>query len=320
MRRFVVRSFDQAPQIERYSPKPLQPGQIAIAIKHAALNHADLLMMAGRYQDTPKPPFALGLEGAGIVMETNQVSRFAVGDRVATFAGHGCLADQVNVDQNRVVAVPDGLDLCTAAAVPIAYATAHLGLVRRARAQSGNVLLVTGAGGGSGLAAVRLGAALGLQVIATARSEAHRKHAQEAGADQVFDSEIHPEEVTARLRDLGGVNVVFDTVGGDGLGPILRAVRPEGQVLMIGFVGGQPTFKPNHLLVKNQTIAGLNISAYVQFAPDALLASLEAVMDLAASGAITADIGHRFDFEQVPSALAMLADRKANGKIIIDIV
>lgn len=319
MKRFSVTTFGEDPTFEAYTPEPLESGEVAVDIKAAALNHADLLMIKGRYQDTPEPPFGLGLEGAGIIAEVGPGAGFEIGTRVAVFSGHGCLAQRLHVDANRVVPISGGLAFDVAAALPIAFGTAHLGLVRRARAEAGEVLLVTGAGGGAGLAAVRLGKALGLKVLASARSADHREQALKAGAQAAFDTETAEQELTDQLRAHGPIDIVYDTVGGSGLAPVMRAVKPEGRVVLIGFVGGLPDFKPNHLLVKNQTIIGLNISAYPSFAHETLKESLAAVMDLAAKGAIEADIGHRLAFEDTPAGLDLLRDRKALGKVVLEI-
>ena len=319
MKRFSVTTSGEDPTFEAYTPEPLKSGEVAVDIKAAALNHADLLMIKGRYQDTPEPPFGLGLEGAGVIAKVGRGAGLEIGTRVAVFSGQGCLAERLHVDANRVVPIPDALAFDVAAALPIAFGTAHLGLMRRARAKAGEVLLVTGAGGGAGLAAVRLGKALGLKVLASARSADHREQALKAGAHAAFDTEIGEQELTDQLRAHGPIDIVYDTVGGGGLAPIMRAVKPEGRVVLIGFVGGLPEFKSNHLLVKNQTIIGLNISAYPSFAPETLKESLAAVMDLAAKGAIEADIGHRLAFEDTQKGLDLLRDRKAVGKVVIEI-
>lgn len=318
MKRFIVRNFEAAASFEEAESRSPAPGEALIAMHHVALNHADLLMAKGRYQDTPALPFALGLEGAGVVVEAGADCAVRPGARVAVFAGHGCLSEKMVVPGARLVPVPDGLDLAEAAALPIAYATAHLGLVRRARAEAGETLIVTGAGGGAGLAAVRLGRALGLRVIALARSDAHLDAAREAGAAEVLDSEAEAGALTGALRGLGAAEIVYDTVGGPGLAPVLRAVKPEGRVLLVGFVGGLPELKPNHLLVKNQTVIGLNVSAYHGIFPGALTGAMAAVFDLAVTGEIDAGIGHRFAFDAVPEALDLLRNRKAMGKIVID--
>lgn len=288
-------------------------------MKTAALNHADLLLCQGAYQNTPIPPFALGLEGAGTVIAVGPGTQTAIGTRVAVFAGSGCLADTVNVSEQAVATLPDKLAFPSAAAVPVVYTTAHLGLIRRAALTAGETLLVTGAGGGAGLAAVRLGRAFGARVVAMARSEDHRDAARSAGAELTLSSEAEANEITKTLKDLGGLNVVYDTVGGPGLDAVLRALVPEGRLVLVGFAGGAPTLRPNHILVKNQTLIGLNISGYRTFAPAELKSSLETVLEMTAAGSLIVDIGHRFVFDDLPEAVSLLKSRAGIGKIVIDI-
>jgi NADPH2:quinone reductase len=208
------------------------------------------------------------------------------------------------------------MDMETAAAFQIVYGTAHMALARRARLMPGERLVVTGASGGSGLAAVEVGAAMGAEVIAIARGAEKLGIAADAGARHGIDADA--PDIRERVKALGGADVVFDTVGGALWQALFRAANPEARLLPIGFAGGEvPQIKANHLLVKNLTVIGLYWGGYLRFAPQALADSLAEVMGWIAEGRLTLKIGARYPFDAVPEALAALEARDVAGKIVV---
>ena len=299
--------------------QPPQPSktQIQVKIAAAALNFADLLLIEGRYQDTPDFPLVPGLEIAGTVTVVgSKVTSHKVGDRIAAITGHGGLAEYAVLDASRAIPLPPSVDFETAAATQIAYATAHLSLIRRARLVAGETIVILGAAGGAGLAALEVAKASGARVIAVARGEDRLKVAQDAGADITIDSA--GQDLALALQPHAPFDIVYDVVGGADGTTAARRLRPEGRHLLIGFASGDhPTLKPNHLLVKNIDVIGFNISAYSKVNPAALADSLSTVFNWLASGKIRPHIGHRFPLSEANNALDLLKSRKATGKIVV---
>ncbi|MFB2532333.1 NADPH:quinone oxidoreductase family protein [Paracoccus sp. p3-h83] len=318
MRAWQVQDGAEAPQpVTLPRPQP-GPGQVGVAIRAAALNFADLLMLRGQYQDTPPRPYVPGMEAAGLVTATGPgVTSLSVGDRVAVFAGQGALAEAGVFDADACWPLPEALDFATGAALPIAHGTSHLALAHRAGLRAGQVLAVLGAAGGVGLTAVEIGARLGARVIACARGTDKLAIARAAGAHEAIDST--DPDLRQRLRDLGGVDVVYDAVGGAPGAAAFGALRPGGQFLLIGFAAGAPPdLKLNHALVKNLTIHGLYWGGYRSLDPALLRASLTTVLDWAAAGQLRPHIGTRFGFDDLPQALETLRAGRGTGKIVID--
>lgn len=298
------------------APRP-GPGEVAIAVAACGLNFADLLMMQGRYQDTPPTPFTLGMEIAGVVTALGPgVTAPAVGARVCAFLGQGGLAEHCLADAARCVVVPDALDMSAAAGLQIAYGTSHLALTERARLRAGERLLVLGAGGGVGLTAVEIGAMLGAEVIAVARGADKLDAAREAGAHHLLDA--RDADLKAEVKALGGADVVYDAVGGDAFTAALGATRPGGRILLIGFASGDlPEIKPNHLLVKNVDVMGVYWGGYLRFAPDILTGSLAEVMAHVADGTLRPKVGATYPLSDTETALEALRSRAVPGKIVV---
>ncbi|MGQ0566127.1 MAG: NADPH:quinone oxidoreductase family protein [Gemmobacter sp.] len=317
MRALRLVSHGSAPALTDLPVPVPGPGQVRIAVGACGLNFADLLMIEGRYQESPALPMTLGMEVAGMVDALGPgVAGPAPGTRVAAFAGHGGLADQVIVAADRCLPLPDTMDFDAAAAFQIAYGTSHLALTRRAALAPGETLLVLGAAGGVGLTAVEIGKRLGARVIASARGADRLAVAQAAGADVLIDSDA--PDLRGTLKALGGVDVVYDAVGGPAFLEALRATRPEGRLLTIGFAGGEvPQIPANLLLVKNLTVIGLYWGGYLSFAPEALTGSLATLLDWHAKGWLAPHISHRLPLSRAAEGLDLLRSRKATGKVVI---
>lgn len=297
-------------------PEP-GPGEVRIKVAACGLNFADLLMRDGKYQERPTLPYTPGMEVAGMVQALGPGTLGPPpGSRVLAFVNWGGLAGAVLAPANRVVPLPDAMPFDHAAAFPIAYGTSHLALSHKARLQPGETLLVLGAAGGVGLTAVEIGKRMGARVIASARGAEKLAIARAAGADEVIDSDT--PDLKSAFKALGGVDVVYDAVGGPGFDAALSACRPEGRLLAIGFASGQvPQIPANLLLVKNLTVMGLYWGGYLKFAPDVLTNSLATLMDWYQDGGLRPHISHTLPFDDLPRALDLLRDRKSTGKVVI---
>jgi NADPH2:quinone reductase len=317
MRAFQLLAHGSEPVMSDLPQPQPGPGQVRIAVGACGLNFADLLMIEGRYQERHALPLTLGMELAGTVDALGPGTPGPPpGTRVAAFAGQGGLADHAVVPADRCLPLPATMDIATAAAFQIAYGTSHLALTRRARLGAGETLLVLGAAGGVGLTAVEIGKRLGARVIASARGAERLAVAAQAGADHLIDSDA--PDLRGTLKALGGVDVVYDAVGGPAFMEALRATRPEGRLLTIGFAGGDvPQIPANLLLVKNLTVIGLYWGGYLSFAPDALTGSLSTLLDWHGKGWITPHISHRLPLSRAAEGLDLLRSRRATGKVVV---
>lgn len=319
MQAWQIENLGAAPVL-RDLPVPVPArGQARIRIHAAGLNFADLLMAKGSYQEKPDLPFTPGLECAGVVEALGpDTSGPAVGTRVACFAGAGGLAEYGVFPVETLTPIPDLMPYETAAGFQIAYGTSHLALDHLARLQRGETLLVLGAAGGVGLTAVEIGRLMGARVIACARGEEKCAVARAAGAEVTFDSDL--PDLKSALKSLGGVDVVYDPVGGGAFDSALRATRPGGRLLAIGFASGVvPQVSANLLLVKNLSVIGMWLGGYAKFAPHLLRASLTTLFGWQAEGRLHPQISQVLPFAALPQGLDLLRDRAATGKIVIRI-
>ncbi|OAN73030.1 zinc-binding dehydrogenase [Jannaschia sp. EhC01] len=319
MRAFVVSDHGVPPKIKDL-PEPVPgPGQVRIRIHACGLNFADLLMAKGTYQETPALPFTLGMEIAGVVEALGEgVTAPALGSRVAVFEGSGGLAEAGVFSAARCVVIPDSMPFNEAAGFLVAYGTSHLALTDRARLQKGERLLVLGAAGGVGLTAVELGAAMGAEVIAVARGADKLAVAKAAGATHVIDSDT--ADLRAEVKALGGADVVYDAVGGDGFKAAMRATNPGGRLIVIGFASGDvPKIPANHLLVKNIDAIGFYWGGYLKWAPERLAASLADLMQMYEAGQLSPHIGAQRRLSDAADALELLRSRKVSGKVVVTI-
>ena len=316
MHHWQIAETGQKPQLVRASDPEPAPGQALVRVKACGLNFADLLMIDGRYQERRPVPFTLGLECAGIVEALGAgADGPPIGTRVLAFAP-GALTDALCLPAQHLVPIPESISFVQAAGFPVAYGTSHLALDHRARLQPGETLLVTGASGGVGLTAIELGVRMGARVIAMARGPDKLDIARRAGAHEVIDSDT--PDLRAMLRDLGGCDVVYDTVGGNLFDPALRSLRPEGRYLAIGFASGiVPQVPANLLLVKNLSVIGLYWGGYLTFRPDMLTQSLTTLLAWFADRDLHPHISHTLPFDALPQGLDLLRNRAATGKIVL---
>ena len=317
MQFWQVTQLGQDPQLMAGPDPAPQPGEVLLQVIAVGLNFADLLMMQGKYQVRPALPYVPGMEFSAIVLQSGPTPPpLPVGTRVLGTCTNGALAERICQPVSRLAILPDAMPMDEAAGFPIAYGTSHLALTHKARLQPGETLFVTGAAGGVGLTAVEIGKRLGARVIASARGADRLAIAGAAGADILIDSQA--PDLKDALRAAGGVDVVYDAVGGPAFDQALRATRPDGRLLAIGFASGEvPQIPANLLLVKNLTVSGLWYGGYQDHAPDIVARSMADLLDLRARGLIRPHVSHVLPFHDLPQGLALLRDRKSTGKVVI---
>jgi len=283
------------------------------------VNFVDALLVQGLYQIKPPLPFVAGGESVGVVSELGPgVTTLAVGDRVLNTSGVGGFATEMVAAADRVFPVPSGLTDGQAATFMQSYMTAYFALVNRANMQSGQWLLVLGAGGGVGLAAVDVGRALGLQVIAAASSEEKRSVAQSRGAVAVIDSST--ENIKTRAREISGdgVDGVYDPIGGAQGEESLRALRDDGQFIVIGFASGTiPKLPANHVLLRNRRVTGVDWGGWVAKNPALNQKMIRDVLAMISAGDLDPVEPVSYPFDQAAVALADQQNRKVVGKAIL---
>ncbi len=307
----------QSVELDRPRPKA---GEIAIAVRAAAVNFFDTLIIKDRYQFKPQRPFSPCGECAGIVIEVGEgVSGFALGDRVAAYIGWGGACEIVTCAASKAVVVPESVSLDHAAASLITYGTALYGLDQRGGLRAGETLVVLGASGGVGQAAVEIGAALGATVIACASSDEKVAFALEHGAHIGINTST--EDVKARLKALSaprGVDVVFDSVGGDLVDPSIRALGWCGRYLVIGFAGGDiPALPLNLVLLKSADVRGVFWGTWTERDPVSHSRNLQRLFAMMARRQIRPHIYAEYALDDLPQALQDIAERRVMGKVIV---
>lgn len=319
MRAWSVTAFGTPPHLVALQEPVPGPGDALVRVSAVGLNFADLLMLEGRYQTRPALPYTPGMEFSGVVESLGPGTAGPLpGTRVLGVCGSGALADRICISANRLSALPPQMPFAEAAGFSITYGTAHLALTHRARLQPGEALLVTGAAGGAGLTAVEIGKLLGARVIATARGPERCAAAGRAGADLTIDSDS--PGLKEALRAAGGVDVVYDTVGGPAFDEALRATRPDGRLLTIGFASGAvPQIAANLLLVKNLTVIGFWYGGYEIHAPHLVAGSMDTLLGWYATGRLKPQVSNILPFAAFPDGLALLRNRTATGKVVISL-
>jgi NADPH:quinone reductase len=294
--------------------EPAADGGVIIDVAAAGVSFADLLQTQGAYQMRVPLPYTPGMDAAGVVRSG---AGLRPGQRVAVLVPYGCWQEVISVPPERVLPLPDGMSFEAGASAPLNYLTGMFALVRRARAQAGETLLVHGAAGGVGTAAVQLGKALGLRTIAVTGDEVKREFALRCGADHAVLS----DGWLAAVRDLLGeraVDIVVDPVGSDRMTDSLRSLAPEGRLLVLGFAGGEiPVVKVNRLLLGNTGVLGVASREFFEQRP-ALVAELWGqLMELRRTGALADPRVEVYPFADARGALRAVAARKAKGKVVL---
>mgnify|MGYP001798639208 CR=1 FL=1 len=294
-------------------PSP-RPGDVLVEIEAVGLAFPDVLQCRGKYQVKTGPGFTPGGESCGRIVAVGEgVTERSVGQRVA-FLGSGGLAERVTHPASATFVVPDGVSAQTAAAIPINYCTTYYALHARARLQPGESVLITGAAGGTGTAAIQLAKAAGAPPIAHAGRETKVDLLREIGADVVIDHQQQPDWVDA-VRDAsgGGVDVAYDPVGGETFHQVRRCMGWDGRLLIIGFVSGIPEVKTNHALLKSYSMVGVHWGASLMKFPASLEHQMTTLLDMAAAGTIAPPLFEPYAFDDAAQALQDIADRKIHG-------
>lgn len=295
------------------------PDQVVIDVKAAAVNFPDALMLEGKYQFKPPLPFVPGCELAGIVREAGAGAGFAPGDRVLAIVGHGAFAERAVADVARVMALPEGVDFESAAAFMFTFGTSYHALKDRAQLAPGETLLVLGAAGGVGLAAVALGKLMGARVIAAASSAEKLALCTAQGADATLD--YSQGDLRDRVKDLTegrGVDVVYDPVGGALTEPALRSLAWRGRLLVVGFAAGDiPRIPANLALLKGASIVGVFWGDFTRRERAANTRNMEELVGWLASGRLAPHVGSRFPLARGAEAIAEVRDRRAMGKVLV---
>jgi NADPH:quinone reductase len=299
---------------EMPSPTP-GPGEVKVALRARGVSFVDVLVIAGQYQTKREVPFIPGGEAAGVVVETGSgVQGVAAGDRVLVPGGY---AEEVVVPAARVMPLPATVSFEAGAAFRSNYATAYYGL-QRGRLVAGEILLVHGAAGGVGLAAVDVGKLMGATVIATASSDDKLAVCKQLGADHLIDYTKGFRDQVRALTDDRGADVICDPVGGDVTDESMRCIAPFGRLLIIGFTSGRPAqLKANHLLIKDAEAIGFTIGALSRLDPAREIKNLSILMSWLAAGRITPHVSHRLPLERAAEALNLVRDRKVIGKAVL---
>lgn len=302
-------------------PTPdIGPEQILLDVHAAGANFPDTLIIQGKYQIKPDFPFSPGGEAAGVVAAVGaNVKHLKEGDRVIALTGWGSFAEQVAVDATNALPMPDSMDFNTGAAFSMTYGTSMHALVQRGQLQEGETLLVLGASGGVGLAAVEIGKALGARVIAAASSAEKLQVAKDAGADELIN--YATEDLRERLNEIvgkKGVDVIYDPVGGDLFEPAFRSLAWNGRMLVVGFASGTiPSLPANLPLLKGAALVGVFWGTFARREPKVNASNFQQLFAWHKEGVVKPLVSQVFPLEQATEALHVLTQRKAVGKLVV---
>ncbi|SDF44857.1 NADPH2:quinone reductase [Bradyrhizobium brasilense] len=304
--------------LENFASVPLQPGQVRVAIRAAGINFPDILMAAGEYQLKPPLPFTPGSEAAGDVVEVNGASGVAVGDKMIVKMRFGAYCDETVATPSQLVPLPSTFDYAEGATFLAAHGTAYHALIDRGQIKPGEVLLVHGAGGGVGLAAVEIGKLLGATVIAAASSEEKLAIARARGADHLVLYTREPfRDAVKRLTDGRGADVVFDPVGGEVFENSMRCINWGARILVVGFTGGIGLARTNLLMIKGASVLGVRAGEAVRKDPALGEIRFKALSEWAEAGRVRPNISHRLPLEDYAKAMRLLIERKAIGRVAL---
>lgn len=295
-------------------------GKVVIKVEAAGVNFPDVLIIQNKYQFKPELPFTPGGELAGTVTAVGEgVTQYKPGDRVIAFVGQGAFAQQIAVPEKSVMPMPPGMDFDTAAAITLTYGTSHHAVVDRAQLKAGETMLVLGAAGGVGLAAIEIGKALGARVIAAASSDEKLEICKQHGADATINYSTQDlREAIKATTDGKGPDVIYDPVGGIYAEPAFRSIGWRGRYLVVGFANGEiPKLPLNLTLLKGASLVGVFWGEYVRREPKANMAAMHELMGWLAEGKIRPHISGRYALADTPKALNDMAARKVTGKVVI---
>ncbi len=305
-------------RLETFSSAPLKAGEVRVAIRAAGINFPDVLMAAGEYQLKPPLPFTPGMEAAGDVVEVNDATGVKVGDKVVVKMRHGAFSDEAVATPSQLTRMPSTFDYAEGATFLAAHGTAYHALIDRGQLRPGEVLLVHGAGGGVGLAAVEIGKLLGAVVIAAASSEEKLAIAKARGADHLVLYDREPfRDAVKRITDGNGADVVFDPVGGEVFENSMRCINWGARLLVIGFTGGIGLARTNLLMIKGASVLGIRAGEAVRRNPALGEVRIKALTEWAEAGKVRPNISHRLPLEDVAKAMRLLLERKAIGRVAL---
>lgn len=325
MKAVLCRRFCEPEDLDYDNAFAPAPGarQVRVAMKAAGVNFADSLIIQGKYQFKPEFPFSPGLEGAGIVREVgSQVTHIKQGDRVMVHPmASGAFAEELTIDEITTFKIPEQMDFATAAGSCVTYGTSYHALKDRAKLAAGETLLVLGAAGGVGLTAVELGKVMGARVIAAASTQEKLALCEKYGADETIN--YAKEDLRERVKALTGgrgVDVAYDPVGGPLGVAAFRGLCPGGRFLVVGFAGGAiPEIPINLILIKRASVLGVFLGNWMIAEPAAARATMAALTDLFAAQKISPHISVRYPLARAGEAIAHVANRKVEGKVVLEI-
>jgi NADPH2:quinone reductase len=305
-------------RLEEVARAPLAAGQVRVALHAAGINFPDILMVAGQYQLKPPLPFTPGVEAAGEVIEVAGVDGVKAGGRVMVKARLGCYAEEIVATPEQLAPLPPNFDFAQGATFLAAHGTAYHALVDRARMAPGETLLVHGAGGGVGLAAVELGKVLGATVIAAASREDKLAVAKARGADHLVLYGREPfRDAVKRITGGRGADVVFDPVGGAVFEDSLRCIAWGARLLVIGFTGGIGLARTNLVLIKGASVLGVRAGEAARRDPALGRARQQALLRLAGEGRVSPHISHHLPLADHAAAMRLLVERRAIGRVVL---
>jgi NADPH2:quinone reductase len=324
MKALVCKEFGPAKNLKVEDMNEPIPNSDEVCIKvHAAgVNFPDILIVEGKYQVKPAFPFAPGAEAAGeIISIGDNVTNYKVGQRVIAMTGHGAFAEIVKASEKKLIPLNDNVDFETASILPMVYGTSAHALIQRGKLKKGETLLVHGAAGGVGLAAVEIGKAMGARVIATASTDEKCQVARDHGADETINySNGQFKEIVKSMTDGKGADVIYDPVGGDVFDQSLRCIAWEGRLLVVGFTSGRiPSAPANLALLKSCDIVGVFWGAFVEKTPHINLENFDKLYQWIDEGYIKPRISMKVSLENTLDAMQAIADRKIIGKAIVKI-
>jgi NADPH2:quinone reductase len=326
MRAVLIREHGEPEtlKVEAVKIPPFGDDEVLIDVHAVGVNYPDLLVIGGQYQILPPRPFSPGKDAAGVVVAAGRsVTRCKPGDRVMVQVEYGAYAEQLMASAENCFVIPDSMSFTDAAAMGLVYQTAHFALVERGMYRPGEVVLVNGAGGGVGLAAVQIAKGLGATVLAGVRKDQHAALARDSGADHIIN--LGADNLRDSLREQvqavtngHGADVILDPLGGDAFDASLRALAWRGRMVVIGFAAGRiPSIKANYLLVKNIQVSGLQWSDYRERDPEWVRHVQTDLFDLYTAGKIKPNVMRSFALDDFAEALALVKAGKVHGKVVL---